>query len=64
MDYALAVVRAAVKPGRLSTLTFHDWIVTGGNRIALLDEALAEGRKRGAVISTIARHPEWLSGAA
>ena len=61
MEYARAVVReAAVAPGELSTVTFHDWLVTGGNRIVLLKDTLAAARKAGTVISTIAQRPDWL----
>jgi hypothetical protein len=62
LDYARAVVReAAVAPGALTTITFHDWLVAGGNRLVLLRDALAAAREGGAVISTIARSPDWLS---
>jgi peptidoglycan/xylan/chitin deacetylase (PgdA/CDA1 family) len=61
LDFARAVVREnAVAPGELTTITFHDWLVTGGNRLVLLREALAAARKAGANISTIARSPNWL----
>jgi peptidoglycan/xylan/chitin deacetylase (PgdA/CDA1 family) len=65
LDYARAVVReAAVAPGELTTVTFHDWLVAGGNRIELLRETLAAAREAGAVISTIAQRPDWLPEAA
>ena len=61
LDYARAVVRAgATAPGGLTTITFHDWLVTGGNRIVLLREALAAARQAGSAISTISQSPEWL----
>lgn len=61
LDYARAVVReTAVAPGELTTVTFHDWLVTGGNRLVLLREALAAAREAGADISTIAQSPDWL----
>jgi hypothetical protein len=61
LEYARAVVRAAAAaPGRLSMITFHDWIVSGGNRLALLGDALAAARESGADISTIAERPDWL----
>jgi peptidoglycan/xylan/chitin deacetylase (PgdA/CDA1 family) len=61
LDYARAVVRAgATAPGGLTTITFHDWLVTGGNRIVLLREALAAAREAGSSISTISQSPEWL----
>ena len=63
LDYARAIFRdAAPGPGELTNVTFHDWLVTGGNRIVLLRDALAAARAKGAVISTVARHPEWLPG--
>lgn len=61
LAYARAVMRAAaVKPGELAMVTFHDWIVTGGNRLVLLADALATARKAGVAISTIAESPDWL----
>lgn len=61
LDYARAVVRAgATSPGGLTTITFHDWLVTGGNRIVLLREALAAAREAGSPISTISQCPDWL----
>jgi peptidoglycan/xylan/chitin deacetylase (PgdA/CDA1 family) len=61
LDYARAVIRAgATAPGGLTTITFHDWLVTGGNRILLLREALAAAREAGSAISTISQSPDWL----
>jgi len=61
LSYTRAVVRAAaVTPGRLSMITFHDWIVSGGNRLSLLGDALAAARENGVDIATIAQRPEWL----
>jgi peptidoglycan/xylan/chitin deacetylase (PgdA/CDA1 family) len=61
LDYARAVVReGATAPGGLTTITFHDWVVTGGNRLVLLRDALAAARERGSAISTIAQSPDWL----
>jgi peptidoglycan/xylan/chitin deacetylase (PgdA/CDA1 family) len=61
LQYARAVLRAAAAvPGRLSMITFHDWIVSGGNRLTLLGDALAAARESGADISTIAERPDWL----
>jgi len=63
LAYTRAVVRAAaVTPGRLSMITFHDWIVSGGNRLSLLGDCLAAARESGADIATIAQHPDWLPG--
>jgi peptidoglycan/xylan/chitin deacetylase (PgdA/CDA1 family) len=62
LDFARAVLKenAVVPPGELTTITFHDWLVTGGNRLTLLREALAAAREAGVNISTIARSPDWL----
>jgi peptidoglycan/xylan/chitin deacetylase (PgdA/CDA1 family) len=61
LAYTRAVVSAAaVTPGRLSMITFHDWIVSGGNRLSLLGDALAAARQNGVDIATIAQRPEWL----
>lgn len=61
LDYARAVVRdAATAPRGLTMVTFHDWLVTGGNRLVLLRETLAAARASGTVISTITRSPGWL----
>lgn len=63
LDYGGAVLRsAAAVPGELTMVTFHDWIVSGGNRLVLLREALTAAREGGAVISTIANSPDWLAG--
>jgi peptidoglycan/xylan/chitin deacetylase (PgdA/CDA1 family) len=66
LDYSRAVVReaAATPPGQLSTLTFHDWIVTGGTRLVLLADALSAAREAGSVISTISESPDWLPAVA
>ena len=63
LEYSRAVIRAAVapRPGELSMITFHDWIVSGGNRLSLLADALAAAREHGAQIATIAESPGWLS---
>jgi hypothetical protein len=61
LQYARAVLRtAAAAPGRLSMITFHDWIVSGGNRLSLLGDALAAARDSGVDVSTIAERPDWL----
>lgn len=61
LDYARAVVRdAATAPGGLQMVTFHDWLVTGGNRLVLLRDTLAAARESGTAISTITRNPDWL----
>ena len=61
LDYGRAVVRAAAAaPGQLTTITFHDWIVSRGNRLVMLGDALTAAREAGSVISTIADNPDWL----
>ena len=61
LAYSRAVIRqAAAAKGELSMITFHDWIVSGGNRLELLREALSAARDSGTVISTIADSPDWL----
>lgn len=61
LAYTTAVVRAAaVTPGRLSMITFHDWIVSGGNRLSLLGDCLTAARESGTDIATIAQRPDWL----
>ena len=60
LAYARAVVRAAaVSPGELTMITFHDWIVAGGNRLVLLADALAAARDDGMIISAADDHA-WL----
>jgi peptidoglycan/xylan/chitin deacetylase (PgdA/CDA1 family) len=62
LAYTRAVVRAAATaPGRLSMITFHDWIVSGGNRLALLGDCLTAARQSGTDIATIAERPDWLA---
>lgn len=61
LAYSRAVIRAAaVTPGELTMITFHDWIVSCGNRLTLLGDALAAARESGMAISTIADSPDWL----
>ena len=62
LAYAQAVVKAAAveAPGILTMVTFHDWIVSGGNRLVLLEEALTAAREAGVSISTVAANPHWL----
>ena len=66
LDYARAVFRQAVAApaGGLSMITFHDWLVSGGNRLTLLRDSLRAAREAGTVISTIADSPGWLPAAA
>jgi peptidoglycan/xylan/chitin deacetylase (PgdA/CDA1 family) len=64
LAYAQAVVRAAaVAPGAFTMVTFHDWIVSGGNRLVLLGDALAAARRAGMTVSTVADNPDWLPAA-
>ena len=61
LAYTKSVVQAAaVTPGRLSMITFHDWIVSGGNRLSLLGDCLAAAHENGVDIATIAQRPAWL----
>ena len=65
LAYARAVVRAAaVAPGALTMVTFHDWIVSGGNRLVLLGDALAAARDGWMTVSTVAANPQWLPSSA
>ena len=41
-------------------VTFHDWLVSGGNRLVLLGHALAAVRDGGMATSTVADNPDWL----
>jgi peptidoglycan/xylan/chitin deacetylase (PgdA/CDA1 family) len=59
---ARAVIRSsAAGLGPLSMVTFHDWIVAGGNRLVLLDEALTAARDAGVEVVTVAAKPYWFS---
>jgi peptidoglycan/xylan/chitin deacetylase (PgdA/CDA1 family) len=61
LAYARAVVRAfAATRSELAMITFHDWIVSGGNRLVLLGDALAAAQDDGMVISTVADGTTWL----
>lgn len=62
LAYTRAVVQTAAATRRdLTMITFHDWIVSGGNRLSLLGDALAAARQSGTTISTVADNPDWLS---
>jgi peptidoglycan/xylan/chitin deacetylase (PgdA/CDA1 family) len=42
LDFArFALESCLARPGHLSMLTFHDWIIAGANRLALLDRVLS-----------------------
>jgi Polysaccharide deacetylase len=61
LAYAGAAMRAcAVDPGMLRMVTFHDWILAGGNRNGLLADTLAAARDADVEVSTIAENPDWL----
>jgi peptidoglycan/xylan/chitin deacetylase (PgdA/CDA1 family) len=61
LAYARAVVSSAAAASRgLSMITFHDWIVSGGNRMPILHDALTAARQGGVSIATIAERPDWL----
>lgn len=65
LAYSRAVLTAAaVKPGELTSVTFHDWIISGGNRLGLLGDVLAAARDGDMSVSTIADNPDWLPAAA
>ena len=64
--YLLAYARSALcdavaRPAAAAMVTFHDWIVAGGNRLILLDEVLKTAEKTGLAVSTIAGSAHWLA---
>jgi len=62
LAFSRAVLQAAARrQGGLSMVTFHDWIVSGGNRLVLLRDTLAAARENSMSISTIADNLDWLS---
>jgi peptidoglycan/xylan/chitin deacetylase (PgdA/CDA1 family) len=63
LDYSRAVIQAAAatRPGELSMITFHDWIISGGNRLSLLADALQAAKSSRTQITTIAESPDWLT---
>jgi hypothetical protein len=40
-----ALVSTLSRPGPFTMLTFHDWIISGGNRLSLLDQLLSSLRE-------------------
>jgi hypothetical protein len=65
LGYARAVLRTtATAPGAMAMATFHDWIVSGGNRLVLLDDVLAAASDAGVDVSTTAASPHWLPAVA
>jgi peptidoglycan/xylan/chitin deacetylase (PgdA/CDA1 family) len=58
LAYTRATLRSlVVNPGApLAMVTFHDWIVAGGNRLVLLDEVLRAASERNVDVITVAGH--------
>lgn len=55
LAYARSALRAAVtQPAAAAMVTFHDWIVTGGNRLVLLDDVLRAAAEAGLQVATMA----------
>jgi peptidoglycan/xylan/chitin deacetylase (PgdA/CDA1 family) len=58
LEYAqFALERCLAQPQPLSMLTFHDWIITGGNRLQLLDSLLSFIAEAG--LQTIGVEERW-----
>jgi peptidoglycan/xylan/chitin deacetylase (PgdA/CDA1 family) len=65
LAYARSALRDAVaRPAAAAMITFHDWIVAGGNRLVLLDDVLQTAEKTGMEVSTIAGSAHWLAESA
>jgi len=65
LAYARSALRDAVtRPAAAAMITFHDWIVAGGNRLVLLDDVLRTAEKTGMEVSTIAGSAHWLAESA
>ena len=64
LAYSRAVLTAIAARQQLTSITFHDWIVSGGNRLHLLGEILTAARDSGVTVSTIADNPDWLPAVA
>jgi hypothetical protein len=67
--YLLAYARSALcdavaRPAAAAMITFHDWIVAGGNRLVLLDDVLRTAARTGLEVSTIAGSAHWLAESA
>jgi peptidoglycan/xylan/chitin deacetylase (PgdA/CDA1 family) len=67
--YLLAYARSALcdavaRPAAAAMITFHDWIVAGGNRLVLLDDVLRAAAKAGLEVSTMAGSAHWLGESA
>jgi len=48
----------------MAMATFHDWIVSGGNRLVLLDDVLAGATEAGVDVSASAASSHWLPAVA
>ena len=60
LSYARSALCDAVsRPAAAAMITFHDWIIAGGNRLVLLDDVLRSSAKMGLTVSTIAGSPDW-----
>lgn len=60
LSYARSALCDAVsRPAPAAMITFHDWIIAGGNRLVLLDEVLRSAGAMGLETSTIAGGPDW-----
>jgi hypothetical protein len=65
LAYARLALRDAVaRPAAAAMITFHDWIVAGGNCLVLLDDVLRTAEKNGLEVSTIAGSAHWLAESA
>lgn len=67
--YLLAYARSALcdavaRPAAAAMVTFHDWIIAGGNRLVLLDDVLRTAAQTGLEVSTIAGSARWLAESA
>jgi peptidoglycan/xylan/chitin deacetylase (PgdA/CDA1 family) len=63
LAYARSALCGAVSQpaAAAAMITFHDWIIAGGNRLALLDDVLKAAGKAGLNVSTIERSPHLLA---
>lgn len=62
LGYARAALCDAVsRPAAVTMVTFHDWIVAGGNRLVLLDDVLTAAGKTGLTVAATAAHEQWLT---
>jgi Polysaccharide deacetylase len=62
LSYARSALRDVVsRPAAAGMIIFHDWIITGGNRLVLLDDVLKASGEMDVNVSTIAGSPDWLA---